>query len=161
MTTNKKCDVTLHPIVPKSKDTLTKLITLDRSSLVLPKLKQRTLQSWPPRLCWFQLVHRRCQQKGYHCNFNKSSYKIVSYCESFWVIKFSIDISFLLLMFWSLVILVWGMSHSIADDSYGSGVIRDEILLGTWGGSQAQIKYDQETILQFKFSNVYFVRTKS
>lgn len=38
MTTNKQCDVTLHPIVPKSKDTLTKLITLDRSSLVLTYL---------------------------------------------------------------------------------------------------------------------------
>lgn len=154
MTTNKQCDVTLHPIVPKSKDTLTKLITLDRSSLVLPKLKQRTPQPWPQRLCWFQLMHRRCQQKGYHCHFNKSTYKIVSYCKSFWVIKFSINISFLLLMFWSLLILVWGW-NSVADDSYGSGVIRGKILLDMWGVSQAQIKYDQKTVLQFKLSNVF------
>lgn len=57
-------------------------------------------------------------------------------------------------MYWSLVILVWGW-NSVADDSYGSGVIRDDIWLDMWGGSQAQIKYDQETISQLKFSNVF------
>lgn len=57
-------------------------------------------------------------------------------------------------MFWSLVILVWGW-NSVADDSYGRGVIRGVILLDMWGVSQAQIKYDQESILQFKLSNVF------